>query len=311
MVQHGRGDVTDVLEADGRPPRQQRRRPGRFGDGDRRPGRRAVGDVVADALGGLGRLAVAGRHQPRDVTRHRPGQEHAIHHRKQRRQLIGRHRPRHRRRLAPTPRGNDLFQNGHLRAGDLQLEQEPVELRLGQRIRAFQLDGVLRGQHEKRPRQRTGRAHQRDRPLLHGLQQGRLGLGRCAVDLVGQKDVREHRAGLEDPLAVAAVDLLQDVRADNIGRHEIGRELHAGELQGQHVAQRLDHRRLADARNALEQQVPAAENADHDHPVKVRTAQQHAVQLLQRVVGQLEGRLEFLRLKNLRGWVCHAHSPGG
>jgi hypothetical protein len=37
-----------------------------------------------------------------------------------------------------------------------------------------------------------------DAALLHRLEQGRLGLGRGAVDLVGEDDVGEDRARLED-----------------------------------------------------------------------------------------------------------------
>ena len=37
------------------------------------------------------------------------------------------------------------------RIADHQLEEESIQLRLGQRIGAFLLDRVLRGQHEERP----------------------------------------------------------------------------------------------------------------------------------------------------------------
>ena len=40
------------------------------------------------------------------------------------------------------------------RIADHDLEHEPVDLRLGQRIGALLLDRVLRGQHEERLRQR-------------------------------------------------------------------------------------------------------------------------------------------------------------
>ena len=42
-------------------------------------------------------------------------------------------------------------------------------------------------------------------PLLHRLEQGGLGLGRRAVDLVGQDQVGEDRPGHEAQLAGAAV----------------------------------------------------------------------------------------------------------
>ena len=74
-------------------------------------------------------------------------------------------------------------------------EQEPVELRLGQRIRAFQLDRVLRGEHEERLRQLVGFPDHRDVALLHRLQQGGLRLRRGAVDFVREHDVGEQQEG--------------------------------------------------------------------------------------------------------------------
>ncbi len=87
------------------------------------------------------------------------------------------------------------------RVADLQLEEEPVELRLGQRVGALVLDRVLRGDHDERVGQRAGLALDRDLALLHRLEQRRLRLGRRAVDLVGQQQVREHRALAEPELA--------------------------------------------------------------------------------------------------------------
>ena len=80
---------------------------------------------------------------------------------------------------------------------DAQLEEEAIELRLGQRVGPLHLDRVLRRQHEERRRQRVGLLADRDRLLLHRLEQRRLRLGRGAVDLVGQHDVREDRPLLE------------------------------------------------------------------------------------------------------------------
>ena len=79
------------------------------------------------------------------------------------------------------------------RVADPELEHEAVELGLGQRIGALLLDRVLGGQHEERLGQRVGLPADGDLVLLHGLQQRGLGLGRGAVDLVGQHDVGEDR----------------------------------------------------------------------------------------------------------------------
>ena len=77
---------------------------------------------------------------------------------------------------------------------DQDIEHEAVELGLGQRIGPFLLDRVLGRQHEERVGQPVALAADGDLPLLHRLEQGRLGLGRRAVDLVGQDDVGEDRA---------------------------------------------------------------------------------------------------------------------
>ena len=86
---------------------------------------------------------------------------------------------------------------------DLQLEEEAVELRLGQRVGALLLDGVLRGQHDERLVQPVALAGDGHRLLLHGLQQRGLRLGRRAVDLVGQQHVGEDRPAREDEAPVA------------------------------------------------------------------------------------------------------------
>ena len=84
-----------------------------------------------------------------------------------------------------------------VRIAEPDAEQEPVELRLGQRERPLQLDRVLRRQHEERLRERVADAVHRDLALLHRLQQRGLRLRRGAVDLVGQDHLREQRPGPE------------------------------------------------------------------------------------------------------------------
>ena len=82
-----------------------------------------------------------------------------------------------------------------------QLEQEAVELGLGQRERALVLDRVLRRQHHEGAGQGRVDAVHRHLALAHALQQRGLRARRGAVDLVGQQDVGEGRAGDELELA--------------------------------------------------------------------------------------------------------------
>ena len=103
---------------------------------------------------------------------------------------------------------------------------------------------------------RAGDGH---RPLLHRLEQGRLRLGRRPVDLVGQEQVGEDRAALELEPRDALGRLVHHVGADQVGRHEVRRELDALELELQGVCKRADEQCFAQARHALEQDVPAGD----------------------------------------------------
>ena len=118
----------------------------------------------------------------------------------------------------------------------------------GSGIGPLLLDRVLSGHDEERLLEPVDRAADRDRVLLHGLEQGRLGLGRGAVDLVGQHDLREDRARLELEDAAAVGQLHDDVGADDVGGHQVGRELDAVEVQVDRVGQGAHQQRLAQAR---------------------------------------------------------------
>jgi hypothetical protein len=73
------------------------------------------------------------------------------------------------------------------------LEEEAVELGLGERVGALLLEGVLRRHHEEGLRERVAHTPHRHGPLLHRFEQRGLRLGRGAVDLVGQQHLREDR----------------------------------------------------------------------------------------------------------------------
>ena len=124
-------------------------------------------------------------------------------------------------------------------------------------------------------------AAHRDLPLLHRFQQRRLRFGRRAVDFVGQDDVREDRAFEEPPLAgPRAAVLFDDLRARDVRRHQVGRELNPAEGQIQRPSQRADHQRLGQPRHALQQAVPAAEQRDQQLLDDLVLADNHLGQLL-------------------------------
>ena len=99
-------------------------------------------------------------------------------------------------------------------------------MRFGQRIRAFHLNRVLRGEDEERFLQRVADSGGRDLMLLHCFEQRGLGLGRRAIDFIGEDDVGEDRASNELQLASSRRAIFfDDVGAGDVGRHQVGREL--------------------------------------------------------------------------------------
>ena len=94
--------------------------------------------------------------------------------------------------------------------------------------------------------------------LLHRLEQRRLRLRRRPVDLVGQQDLREDRPFHEAKAAVA-VGLVEDLRAGDVGGHQVRRELDPLEREIEDLRQRLDEQRLGESRHAGDQAVPAGE----------------------------------------------------
>ena len=67
-----------------------------------------------------------------------------------------------------------------------------------------------------------------NRALLHRFEKRGLGLGGGAIDFIGQYQVGENRARLEFQSLAAAVVGLDDHAADDIGRHQVRRELNSG-----------------------------------------------------------------------------------
>ena len=95
-----------------------------------------------------------------------------------------------------------------------------------------------------------------DRVLLHGLEQRGLGLRRRAVDLVGEQQVAEDRPARQRELAGLEV---VDVRADDVARHQVRRELDAPEGDAERPREAARGHRLGRARRAFQQDMPAGE----------------------------------------------------
>jgi len=86
-----------------------------------------------------------------------------------------------------------------------------------------------------------------DMAFLHGLQQRRLGARRGTVDLVRHQELGEDRAGDEAEGAAPARALLQHLGAEDIGGHQVRRELHAPRIEAEHGAERLHQLGLGEA----------------------------------------------------------------
>ena len=106
-------------------------------------------------------------------------------------------------------------------------------------------------------------ARNRDGMFLHRFQQRRLRFGRCAVDFIRQHNGCKKRS-LAETEFVARFCFDDDVRAGNIGRHQVGRKLNAARRETEHARERDRERRLADTRAVLEQNVTACVNRHQD-----------------------------------------------
>ena len=84
--------------------------------------------------------------------------------------------------------------------------------------------------------------------------------------------------------------LLDDLGAGDVGRHQVGRELDAAEVQRQALGQGADHQRLGQAGHAFEDAVAPAEQGDQQLLDDLVLADDDAAELLLDVV---EGVLEL------------------
>ena len=97
--------------------------------------------------------------------------------------------------------------------------------------------------------------------LFHRLEQRRLRLARRAVDLVGEQQIRHHRAGLIGELPGI---LVVHRKADDVRGHRIGGELHARGLEPERFGKGHGKRRFADAGHVLQKDMALRENG-HQH----------------------------------------------
>ena len=153
----------------------------------------------------------------------------------------------------------------------MSLEEEPVELRLGQRVGALHLERVLRREHEERRVERVAVARDGDLVLLHRLEQRDCVFG--VARLISSASTMFAKIGPGWKWKTRGAALLdEDVRADDVGGHQVGRELDAGERAVDDVGERAHEHRLAEAGHALEQHVAVGEQADERVPHELALA---------------------------------------
>ena len=158
-------------------------------------------------------------------------------------------------------RAHDLELLVYRRMVDDDVEHEAIELRFGQRIRAFELDRVLRREHVERLLELIGAPLNRDAVLLHRLEQRRLRLRRRAVDFVGEDDVGEDRARARTPSAggpVAGSSWMRSVPVMSDGIRS-GVNWMRENFRSSDARQRVDQQRLGQPRHADDQAVAADE----------------------------------------------------
>ena len=95
------------------------------------------------------------------------------------------------------------------------------------------------------------------------------------------RKLQKHRAELDLELGLVGP---VDARADEVGRDEVRRELHALERAAEHRRRRLDRQRLREARHAFDQHVPAGEQADEHALEHLLLTGDHAPDLEQRLL---------------------------
>ena len=144
-------------------------------------------------------------------------------------------------------------------------------------------------------------AADRDLSLLHRLEQRALHLRRCTVDLVGEDEVREHRP--ERDLELPEL-LVEDARADDVGRNQVRRELDALELAADRLGERLHRHRLGEPGEALDEEVAAGKQRD-DHPFEQGVlTHDHPLDLVEHL---LERRIKCGLLIHVTS--CHFDGP--
>ncbi len=117
--------------------------------------------------------------------------------------------------------------------------------------------------------------------------------GRGAVDFVGHQQLREDRPFHEAEGALAVLGLFEDLGAENVGRHQVWRELDTAGRDAEHGAERVDQLGLGEAGDADQQSVAAGEDGEYGVLDNLFLAEDHLADLGAHGLDAVE---RFLRL---------------
>jgi hypothetical protein len=112
------------------------------------------------------------------------------------------------------------------------------------------------------PRQRVVLAGDRDAAFLHRLQKCGLRARARPVDFVRHQQLAKDRARDEAKRSPSRLAFLEDLGAEDVGRHQVGRALNALVLKAQDRAKSLDEPGLGEAWDADQQGVSPAQQGD-------------------------------------------------
>ena len=139
-----------------------------------------------------------------------------------------------------------------LRVGHVHLHEETVPLRLGKRVDALGLDGVLGRDHDERFGRGVGPAADGNLFLGHQLEHRGLHLRGRPVDLVGQHEVHENRSELDlEGFGAGGVD----AGSDDVGGNQVRGELHSSEIPSDDCREGTHRQGFRHARYAFEKAV--------------------------------------------------------
>src|ERR1700687_468459 len=137
--------------------------------------------------------------------------------------------------------------------------EEAIELRFRERVSTVVLDGILRGDDEKRLGQRERFAVHGHLRFVHGFQQRGLRARGGAVDFVGEYDIGKNGAGAKFKFAGLGI---VDADAEHVAGQQVGSELDALAGTMKRFRESLREGGLADAGNVFDEQVAAGEQGD-------------------------------------------------